>query len=226
MTNDIQKVVEETEQMTLEAVDASQEMLELLNKCLSDMEALVAKSVENTSVGNQMMSAAEKQQASSEQAMNITDMILSISDQTNLLSLNASIEAARAGEAGRGFAVVATEVSQLAGQTQQAAQNTANLIGDSIRTVGDGITIANNTAEELNKMVSQVEEIRGRVKQISEASVVQAESVQELSTNIDKIAEEGTNNAATSEESLALSSEMSEHADSLKSMVDHFELKN
>ena len=39
------------------------------------------------------------------------------------------------------------------------------------------------------------------------------------------IAEEGTNNAATSEESLALSSEMSEHADSLKNMVNNFELK-
>ena len=74
-------------------------------------------------------------------------------------------------------------------------------------------------------MVGQVEEIRGRVKQISEASVTQANSVQELSTNIDMIAEEGTNNAATSEESLALSSEMSEHADSLKNMVNNFELK-
>ena len=191
-----------------------------------DVDGIVDSIIQGNKKMEEVVKAMNAIAASSEQISNIIDTINSIADQTNLLSLNASIEAARAGEAGRGFAVVATEVSQLAGQTQQAAQNTANLIGDSIRTVGDGITIANNTAEELNKMVAQVEEIRGRVKQISDASVVQANSVQELSTNIDKIAEEGTNNAATSEESLALSSEMSEHADSLKSMVDHFELKN
>ena len=191
-----------------------------------DVDGIVDSIIKGNKKMEEVVKAMNAIAASSEQISNIIDTINSIADQTNLLSLNASIEAARAGEAGRGFAVVATEVSQLAGQTQQAAQNTANLIGDSIRTVGDGITIANNTAEELNKMVAQVEEIRGRVKQISDASVVQANSVQELSTNIDKIAEEGTNNAATSEESLALSSEMSEHADSLKSMVDHFELKN
>ena len=191
-----------------------------------DVDGIVDSIIRGNKKMEEVVKAMNAIAASSEQISNIIDTINSIADQTNLLSLNASIEAARAGEAGRGFAVVATEVSQLAGQTQQAAQNTANLIGDSIRTVGDGITIANNTAEELNKMVAQVEEIRGRVKQISDASVVQANSVQELSTNIDKIAEEGTNNAATSEESLALSSEMSEHADSLKSMVDHFELKN
>ncbi len=191
-----------------------------------DVDGIVDSIIEGNKKMEEVVKAMNAIAASSEQISNIIDTINNIADQTNLLSLNASIEAARAGEAGRGFAVVASEVSQLAGQTQQAAQNTANLIGDSIRTVGNGIDIANDTAEELNKMVKQVEEIRGRVKQISDASVVQAGSVQELSTNIDKIAEEGTNNAATSEESLALSSEMSEHADSLKNMVNHFELKD
>ena len=190
-----------------------------------DVDGIVDSIIQGNRKMEEVVKAMNAIAASSEQISNIIDTINNIADQTNLLSLNASIEAARAGEAGRGFAVVASEVSQLAGQTQQAAQNTANLIGDSIRTVGDGIDIANKTAEELNKMVGQVEEIRGRVKQISEASVTQANSVQELSTNIDMIAEEGTNNAATSEESLALSSEMSEHADSLKNMVNNFELK-
>ncbi len=190
-----------------------------------DVDGIVDSIIQGNKKMEEVVKAMNAIAASSEQISNIIDTINNIADQTNLLSLNASIEAARAGEAGRGFAVVASEVSQLAGQTQQAAQNTANLIGDSIRTVGEGIDIANKTAEELNRMVGQVEEIRGRVKQISEASVTQAGSVQELSTNIDMIAEEGTNNAATSEESLALSSEMSEHADSLKNMVNNFELK-
>ena len=75
-------------------------------------------------------------------------------------------------------------------------------------------------------MVKQVEQIREQVKQIADASSVQARSVQDFSYNISEIAEDGRNNAATSEESLALSYEMSEHANSLKNLVDHFELKN
>nr|MCR5216649.1 methyl-accepting chemotaxis protein [Lachnospiraceae bacterium] len=189
----------------------------------------VDRVVDSIIAGNQKMGevvqAMNAISSSSEQISQILDTINNIADQTNLLSLNASIEAARAGEAGKGFAVVASEVSQLAGQTVQAAQSTAGLIDESLRNVKEGIRVANATAEELNTMVKQVEGIRDQVKQIAGASTSQAHSVQDLSVNIGQIAEDGRNNAATSEESLALSYEMSEHAESLKEMVDHFELK-
>ena len=185
---------------------------------------------ENIVKGNERMQdvvqAMDAISESSKQISNIIVTINEIADQTNLLSLNASIEAARAGEAGRGFAVVASEVSQLASQTVEAAQNTAELINASLKNVQEGITIANDTAEQLDSMVSQVQGIAEKVKTIADASNVQATSVRQMSANIGEIASVGQNNAATSQESLALSYEMNEHANSLKELVQKFELRN
>lgn len=190
-----------------------------------EVEVVAENIVEGNRRMQDVVNAMDAISASSQEISKIIDTINAIADQTNLLSLNASIEAARAGEAGKGFAVVATEVSQLAGQTVEAAQNTAGLIGASLKSVEEGIAIANDTAEKLNGMVGQVQGIAEKVKTIAEASNSQAISVKEMKSNINEISSVGQNNAATSEESLALSYEMNEHANSLKGLVKKFELK-
>lgn len=83
----------------------------------------------------------------------LTNEILNISGQTNLLSLNASIEAARAGEAGRGFAVVADEISQLANSSREAANNIQminNMVVDAVR---DLIRNANAIVDYVNETI-------------------------------------------------------------------------
>lgn len=190
-----------------------------------EVEVVAENIVEGNKRMQDVVNAMDAISQSSQEISKIIDTINAIADQTNLLSLNASIEAARAGEAGKGFAVVATEVSQLAGQTVEAAQNTAGLINASLKSVEEGIAIANDTAEKLDGMVSQVQGIAVKVKTIAEASNSQADSVKEMSNNISEISSVGQNNAATSEESLALSYEMNEHANSLKGLVEKFELK-
>jgi methyl-accepting chemotaxis protein len=190
-----------------------------------EVEVVAENIVEGNKRMQDVVNAMDAISSSSQEISKIIDTINAIADETNLLSLNASIEAARAGEAGKGFAVVAGEVSKLAGQTVEAAQNTAELINASLRNVQEGISIANDTADKLNGMVDQVQSIADKVKVIAEASNTQAASVKEMSADINEISSVGQNNAATSEESLALSYEMNEHANSLKGLVEKFELK-
>lgn len=86
-----------------------------------------------------------------EKVNSLTDEILSIAGQTNLLSLNASIEAARAGDAGRGFAVVADEISQLANSSREAASNIQEINNMIVKAVNELI----RSSDEMVKFITE-----------------------------------------------------------------------
>ncbi|MCR5508453.1 MAG: hypothetical protein K6F34_07185 [Lachnospiraceae bacterium] len=165
MTGEIQELLNETNTITSEAVGISDEMSRMLERSLKDMESLVTQAIETTEVGNQMKEAAERQQKSSDDAMNITDMIFSISGQTNLLALNASIEAARAGEAGRGFAVVASEISNLAEQTKQSTEQITNILKELTDNAGDVSEKASRTVQMASAQKELVEVVKGVINE-------------------------------------------------------------
>lgn len=174
----------------------------------------------------EMIDATDEISLKSKEISKIINIIEGIASQTNLLALNASIEAARAGESGKGFAVVANEVKNLAEQSSEAAKNTAELISGTLIAVNNGASIADSTAEYLLTVVSEVNEVVDIVDRISIASNDQASAIDQITYGVDQISGVVQSNSATAQESAATSEELSSQAQTLKGLVENFQLMN
>lgn len=173
----------------------------------------------------ELTDAMETIKETSSEISNIIVDIEEIASQTNLLSLNAAIEAARAGDAGKGFAVVADQIRKLAEDSANSAVTTKELIDKSIREVQRGNEITEQTAESLNSVISEMDNIVLAVANIRTASEKQAVSVSEIEKGFEAISAVVENNSAAAEETSATSEELSAQAYALKGMVEHFQLR-
>lgn len=104
-------------------------------------------------------------------------MIRSITDETTLLSLNASIEAARAGEQGRGFAVVATQIQKLAEQSSQSAEQIEHIIN----------ILLEDSEKTVSIMKEMVEVVAGQKDKLSEAGEHFSEVNEDIRESMEKI---------------------------------------
>ena len=208
-------------------------------------EAQIARQVVGQSIAHiermsaDIGSAAEAVGELAEQVASIDQVlavIRGISEQTNLLALNAAIEAARAGEAGRGFAVVADEVRGLAQRTQKSTEEIEALIAGlqsgtqqvaaAMRTSRDitdsSVELTRKAGVSLASITQAVSNIQSMNQQIAAAAEEQSAVAEEISRSVISVRDISEQTASASEETAASSAELARLGGQLQAMVSRF----
>lgn len=228
----VQRIAETTQMLHSKAVD-TQSVAHEGEQTLKTAEHQMSVIQQSSNVTSEKIKQLSIQSAEIE---NITKVITDITEQTNLLALNAAIEAARAGEHGKGFAVVADEVRKLAEESKKSASQIVGLttiiqqdtkeveqaVSVTVQNVEAGVTFIQNAQIAFDKithaiedMTAQIHDVSASTEEISASTEEVAASVNEMSATSKNAAEMSDMVAGTVEEQTATIHEISTVARSL-----------
>lgn len=233
MTQSIQNSINETVDRSKKMVSVAKESSTSIESSFTVMKGLKNESEQIALTNKYLAESMSRLQEKTKEVQDIADIINNISDQTNLLSLNASIESARAGEAGRGFAVVANQIRKLAEQTKTSTENIAKILQElnnyaeaATNTVNDTIRASKHQSEliadasenfnRINENVSLLTEDIGNIDKML-ASLANANST--IVENISQISATTEEVTASSQEATAISEKNAADAENAKRLL-------
>ncbi|WP_415838656.1 methyl-accepting chemotaxis protein [Rahnella victoriana] len=175
-------------------------------------------------VMGQVDTAMKEIVSQSSEMSSIVSMIDSVAFQTNILALNAAIEAAHAGQHGRGFAVVAKEIGLLAQKSSHSTRGIHQLIDGSVQQIGRGSASVNVLSQSLEEIIHIFNGLSALVKEISEATQYQGQSVHDVSERITALKQVTLQNGKLADHAAASSRQLLDQSQRLEKAVARFAL--
>ncbi len=238
------EVADASAQLASSGIHLTQEIVKLTDNVTktysfsSQVTAMTVQNAENASQSDALMkntvrvveeakghiaeltSSMNEISASGHKTETIVKTIDEVAFQTRLLALNAAVEAARVGDAGAGFAVVANEVKNLSQRASDAARSTAELIEIMLHNIESGSAIVQKVGSSFDEVFAGADKVRTLIGNIALQGADQSKSIEQINSALANMEEVSKTAAAGTEESAAVSEDLSRQAEDLRKHVD------